>query len=128
MVGEQPMSLSTKLKSIVDQLADLRKEYIEATDTTSRCDKIEQDLLHRMELEKLTYHETASLAIELRSNRIERRIAKDTVRIYRGIFDLSNDGQYKHIISKLKQCDRDALAEENKLKNRIYKERGGFDE
>ena len=117
--------LSSRLDFIVKELADIKNEYHIATDKHSYYDKLQQDLLHELENDYLTYHEIARLGKELKELRANRRDAKNTIEIYRPVINLMNDSQYTHIINKMKGASGNVKGIEKEVTERVYNKRIG---
>lgn len=117
--------LSSRLDFIINELADIKNEYYKATDVQSFCDKVEQDLLHELENDNLTYHEIANIGKDIKENRDTRRVAKNTIEIYRPVINLMNDSQYTHVINKLKGASGNVKGIEKEVKERVYTKRIG---
>lgn len=92
---------STIVSEFLSLLEDINKFLPAYMDFLDKEDKLCQDLLHTLELEKTTYNERAKIATKLITNRKDRRYFKDNVQIMQ---DLSNwASNSKPAVEKLKQ-------------------------
>ncbi|MBC8528251.1 hypothetical protein H8699_02200 [Christensenellaceae bacterium NSJ-44] len=72
---------SQKLADVLDYLRSCKSTMRIAIDEQHEQEALTQDIEHKLELEKLTYHETAKLGLMLRDARQKRRRAKDLAEI-----------------------------------------------
>ena len=118
------MNLSTEIEAVLKFFTDSKKIYEQATDDQSYYDKLEQDLLHQLEIDDLSYHEVARVGLELRESREQRRNAKNTIEIYKTLYDLVGDGQFTHVVNRLKGImgnvkNREVLVTKRKYTNKV---------
>ena len=73
------MRISSKIESFLNFYDDIIKEYNIAFEQVNQCDKLTQDLLHKLELEKLPTGEKNKIATQLKYCRKDRRYWKDIV-------------------------------------------------
>lgn len=92
---------STIVSDFLNLLEDINKFLPVYADFLDKEDKLCQDLLHTLELEKTTYSERAKIATKLVTNRKDRRYFKDNVQIMQDLRNwLENN---KPAVEKLKQ-------------------------
>ncbi len=72
------MSTSQFISDFLEFLRESQQDYNIAIDIESTKSKETQDILHKIELDDIKYHEYAKLAKALKSIRNERREAKNT--------------------------------------------------
>lgn len=117
MAKQKEIAFSNQLAEICALMDQTRKDYTWNLQEISDCEKLTQDLLHRLELEDLTYNERAKLATELRDCRRRRRNLKNQVEIMEPLAqflstDLGHSGlkQLKEALGKTRKAeDRQSL-------------------
>ena len=117
------MPLSKKIKNILNDIKDVKTTYTKATDVVSFCDRLEQDLLHELENDNLTYHEIARLGKELKEMRLKRRQAKDIVETYQIAMSVLQDSQFRSVENKLTGALGNIIGKEKALSERTYKKK-----
>jgi hypothetical protein len=120
---EKEQSLSSTLKDVQKFFKDTKLAFQVATDNVSYCDKREQDILHELEIENLSYHEIAKKGVELKKVREARREAKNTVEIFRSLNTYLSDGKTVAILSQLKSVIGKTENMEKAIAKRKYKPR-----
>lgn len=109
---------SKSIKYFLNFMRECQEQYNINNSILQESDKEIQDILHKIELEKLSYHEYARLSIELSKIRQERRKAKDTIMVLEPI--VSYLEQNKSIIDSLSELLGKVRKEEKRLENRFY--------
>ena len=71
------MKYSEYIKAFLDFLRETRRDYDNAVEDVNDAENQTQDILHSLELEELSYHQSARLALALCDVRQLRREAKD---------------------------------------------------
>ena len=83
-------------------------EYSLAFEMVNTCDKLTQDLLHKLELENLTTSEKNKVATQLKYCRKDRRYWKDKVEEYEPFvslfIDIDNNKKTENQVSNNKKC------------------------
>lgn len=109
---------SEKIKDFIDYLKQCKDVYSLNGSIMQETDKQTQDILHKLELESLNYHEHARLNKELAEVRRQRRSAKDNVIILKPIAEYTVNN--KNVLNSLSQLLGAVRKEEKKLENRMY--------
>lgn len=109
---------SIDIETFLKSIRECKTSLMSANEDLNKHDKLTQDLLHRLELETLTYHKKAKTAIQLEEVRRERRKAKDTIEILEPIVKYCEDN--KKALDHLNQLLGTVRNIEHKHKNRIY--------
>lgn len=65
-----------------------KQEYDFASNQVNKLDLLTSDILHKLELEKLTYKERAKLATKLRNVRQDRRHYKNVCYVYQPLISM----------------------------------------
>lgn len=73
------MKTSKNIENFLNFYDAVKREYDTASEMVSQCDKLTQDLLHRLELESLSTNEKNKIATQLKYCRKDRRYWKDIV-------------------------------------------------
>ena len=73
------MKTSKNIENFLNFYDAVKREYDIASEMVSQCDKLTQDLLHRLELERLSTNEKNKIATQLKYCRKDRRYWKDIV-------------------------------------------------
>ena len=73
------MKTSKNIENFLNFYDAVKREYDIASEMVSQCDKLTQDLLHRLELESLSTNEKNKIATQLKYCRKDRRYWKDIV-------------------------------------------------
>ena len=73
------MKTSKNIENFLNFYDAVKREYDTASEMVSQCDKLTQDLLHRLELESLSTGEKNKIATQLKYCRKDRRYWKDIV-------------------------------------------------
>lgn len=68
---------SKNIEAFLNFYVQAKVDYSIAYDNVNRCDKLTQDLLHKLELEKLSCGEKNKIATQLKYCRKDRRYWKD---------------------------------------------------
>ena len=104
---------SEQLTELLNYLDQSLKDHRYHFDNVHLKDKEKQDFLHALELEELSYHEGARLAIKISKSRRERRDSKDAVEVLEPLVEYleSKDGarslnQLKHVLGKMRQKEK----------------------
>lgn len=73
------MKVSKNIENFLNFYDAVKRDYDIAFEMVNQCDKLTQDLLHRLELESLSTSEKNKIATQLKYCRKDRRYWKDIV-------------------------------------------------
>ena len=73
------MKTSKNIENFLNFYDAVKRDYDIAFEMVNQCDKLTQDLLHRLELESLSTNEKNKIATQLKYCRKDRRYWKDIV-------------------------------------------------
>jgi hypothetical protein len=73
------MRVSKNIENFLNFYDAVKRDYDTAFEMVNQCDKLTQDLLHRLELENLSTGEKNKIATQLKYCRKDRRYWKDIV-------------------------------------------------
>ena len=73
------MRTSKNIEAFLNFYDEVKTEYDTAFEMVNKCDKLTQDLLHKLELEELSCGEKNKIATQLKYCRKDRRYWKDIV-------------------------------------------------
>lgn len=114
---------STYISEFCRVITEAQHDYEWNKDEVNRLDKLTQDYLHKLELEKLSYGERAKIATQLAKCRQLRRESKDTAEILEPLITFMESDRGKNMFNVL----RDALGKtrkvEERMENRTYRYR-----
>lgn len=96
----------------------VQKECNLSTDGEKKENALTQDLLHKLELENLSYSERSKVATQLKNNRRIRRKYKDKIEIYEPLIQYFNEN--KRVFELLKQVLGKVRKIETKHETRTY--------
>lgn len=114
---------STYISEFCRVITEAQRDYEWNKDEVNRLDRLTQDYLHKLELEKLSYGERAKIATQLAKCRQLRRESKDTAEILEPLITFMESDRGKNMFNVL----RDALGKtrkvEERMENRTYRYR-----
>lgn len=111
------------LESFLDWTKEVVSDYKFHESEQRRQEDLQQDLLHKAELEKLTQGEKAKLTTALSKCRRERRKHKDACEELEPIYKWLSDEKNKRCINSLKEVLGQIRVAERKHTNRHYNNR-----
>ena len=109
---------SEHIKFFLDYVKKCKEEYSLNEGILQEMDRQTQDILHKIELEKISYHEHARLNKELAEVRKSRRKAKDRVIVLKSVAEYIDKN--RSVFNSLSQLLGDVRKEEKRLENRMY--------
>lgn len=115
--------ISGKLKVFLDLIADVKKEYSLAEEHVIQEDKITQDLLHKLEIEKTTAKERGRIATDLKVSRQTRRYYKDRIEEMTPLYEFLTDSNNAKVLNNLTQVLGKIRKAERYHETRTYKPR-----
>lgn len=87
------VTVSRRLEDFLSFYDEAQRRYKEAYDSVNQCDKLTQDLLHKLELDDLTTSEKNRIATQLKYCRKDRRYWKDIVEELEPFIDIFTPGK-----------------------------------
>lgn len=112
------LSYAKQFEQFLKFISQCQSDYCLAQSIQEDTEAETQDILHKLELEDITYHEYARLSKALKKVRIERRKAKDTIEQLNPLIDWADQNS-----KKIKELER-VLGEMRKIEmgmqNRHY--------
>lgn len=87
------VTVSRRLEDFLSFYDEAQRRYKEAYDNVNQCDKLTQDLLHKLELDDLTTSEKNRVATQLKYCRKDRRYWKDIVEELEPFIDIFTPGK-----------------------------------
>lgn len=120
MVNE---TISSSLSSILNIFQNVQAQYKAAYDEVHNQDLLQQDLLHKLELESLDAPAISKLAKQLKECRSVRRYYKDRVECLSPILQFLEDPTNKKMIGNMQKLLGDIRKQESTHKNRHYSPR-----
>ena len=131
------MKVSKNIENFLNFYDTVKQDYDTAFEMVNQCDKLTQDLLHRLELESLSTGEKNKIATQLKYCRKDRRYWKDIVEETESFVNMFNqtetslsDGKKKaeveanrRFINMLRETLGKTRRQEGYHANRSYKPR-----
>lgn len=131
------MKTSKNIENFLNFYDAVKRDYDTAFEMVNQCDKLTQDLLHRLELESLSTSEKNKIATQLKYCRKDRRYWKDIVEETESFVNMFNqtetslsDGKKKaeveanrRFINMLREALGKTRRQEGYHANRSYKPR-----
>lgn len=115
------MNNSEIIKSFLDMINESESMYQIAYDKVNELDKASGDILHKLELDNLSYSDNCKLMTQLKTLRKDRRYYKDLVEEYEVMKKYYNEN--KKAVDLLKQKLGDMRRIESYHSVRTYKPR-----
>lgn len=115
--------LSEKLSELICFLRNSLNEYQYYYTKVGEQEKLQTDLIHRIELEASRYSERCKIATQLYKCLLDRRYYKDRLEERAPLAALLQDNQYKNILNALAQTLGEVRKVERYHENRLYKPR-----
>lgn len=101
-------------------LENSQKDYTWNYEEVHRMDKLTQDYLHKLELEKMDYKERAKIATQLSRCRQKRRECKDTVEILEPLVQFLDTDKGKTLFNLMREVLGKTRKVEERMETRIY--------
>lgn len=102
-------------------ITDAQSDYEWNRDEVNRLDKLTQDYLHKLELDKLSYGERAKIATRLSKCRQLRRESKDTAEILEPLISFLESDKGKNMFNLLREALGKTRKVEERMENRTYR-------
>ena len=102
---------------------DAKKKHCE--DRMSELHMIELDIMHKMELEDLGYHEVAKLALKLQENQRKRRVYKDQLYYLDQLHAAKTNQNFTHFYNTLSNTVGELRKHRAHLEDRVYTPKSG---
>lgn len=96
------MRVSKNIENFLNFYDAVKRDYDIAFEMVNQCDKLTQDLLHRLELENLSTGEKNKIATQLKYCRKDRRYWKDIVEETESFVSMFNQTEASQADSKKK--------------------------
>lgn len=96
------MKTSKNIENFLNFYDAIKRDYDIAFEMVNQCDKLTQDLLHRLELESLSTGEKNKIATQLKYCRRDRRYWKDIVEETESFVSMFNQTEASQADSKKK--------------------------
>lgn len=111
---------SDAIGELIELLEDAKKDYYWNADEVNRLNGLQQDLLHKLELDGLKYGERAKVATKLMRCRKDRRESKDMVRVLEPLVKFLESDKGKNMINLMKEVLGKTRRVEKDMENRVY--------
>lgn len=111
---------SPYISEFCSMLENSQKDYTWNYEEVHRMDKLTQDYLHKLELEKMDYKERAKIATQLSRCRQKRRECKDTVEILEPLVQFLDTDKGKTLFNLMREVLGKTRKVEERMETRIY--------
>lgn len=111
---------SYAIGGLIELLENAKKDYYWNTDEVNRLNGLQQDFLHKLELDGLNYAERAKVATKLMKCRQDRRDSKDMVRVLDPLVKYLESDKGKNMLNLMKEVLGKTRRVEKEMEHRIY--------
>lgn len=94
---------SVAISTFIELMDSAKSDYYWNSDEVARLNRLQQDYLHKLELEGLDYRERAKVATKLMKCRQDRRDSKDMVATLQPLVDFLESDKGKNMINLMKE-------------------------
>ena len=112
---------SEKISECLNMLTEAQSTYNWNQDEMDRINDLTQDYLHKLELENLSYHESAKIARSLSECRKDRRDSKNTITVLEPLIAFLNSEKGKTLFNLLREVLGATRKAENRMQERVYR-------
>lgn len=111
---------SCAIGELIELLENAKKDYYWNTDEVNRLNGLQQDYLHKLELDGLNYAERAKVATKLMKCRQDRRDSKDMVRVLDPLVKYLESDKGKNMLNLMKEVLGKTRRIEKEMEHRVY--------
>lgn len=111
---------SYAIGELIELLENAKKDYYWNTDEVNRLNGLQQDFLHKLELDGLNYAERAKVATKLMKCRQDRRDSKDMVRVLDPLVKYLESDKGKNMLNLMKEVLGKTRRIEKEMEHRVY--------
>lgn len=115
-----PPPLSQAVSDFCNLADQSSKDYDWYKEEMLRLDRLTQDYLHKLELEKLDRNQRAKIGTALSKCRRERRVAKDAMELLSPLVEFALDETNQKALNRLKMVLGKIRKTEKDMKTRVY--------
>ena len=94
---------SVAISTFIELMDSAKSDYYWNSDEVARLNRLQQDYLHKLELEGLDYRERAKVATKLMKCRQDRRDSKDMVATLQPLVDFLESDKGKNMMNLRKE-------------------------
>lgn len=120
--NEKPQ-FSMDIVNFLDMITSAKDDYDWNLDEVIRLDKLTQDYLHMLELEKLDYRQRAKVATKISKCRQLRRASKDTVEVLKPFIEFIDSEKGRQMVNLTKEVLGKTRKVEQRMVDRTYRYR-----
>lgn len=117
-INNEEKKMSTKVKEFIELLESGTSDYYSNYNAEHELFNSRMDMIHTLELEELTYHEVAHLAIDIRDVSRSRRQYKDAYLLREPIMKFTKEN--KKVIEDLRKLQEDLETVEKYMGDKHY--------
>lgn len=118
--NKQPQ-FSTYISDFCKMVDNAKSDYQWNRDEVNRLDRLTQDYLHMLELDKLDYKQRAKVATQIAKCRQERRASKDTAETLEPLIQFLDSDKGRNMMNLLREVLGKTRKVEERMENRTYR-------
>lgn len=111
---------SDAISELIELLEDAKRDYYWNVDEVARLNGLQQDYLHKLELDEPNYSERAKIATKLMKCRQDRRNSKDMVRVLEPLVRFLECEKGKNMTNLMKEVLGKTRRVEKDMETRVY--------
>lgn len=111
---------SEVIGELIELMEDAKKDYYWNSDEVIRLNGLQQDYLHKLELDGLKYGDRAKVATKLMKCRQDRRESKDMVRVLEPLVKFLESDKGRNMMNLMKEVLGKTRRVEKDMENRVY--------
>lgn len=112
---------SERISDFCKMIDGAREDYEWNKDEISRLDKLTQDYLHMLELDRLDYKGRAKVATQIAKCRQDRRASKDTTQVLEPLISFLDSDKGKNMMNLMREILGKTRKVEENMKTRTYR-------
>ena len=112
--------VSVLIETFLNTVDQLSREYNWCEDKLVELDKLNQDYLHKLELENIGYEGRAKVATQIMHCRRERRECKDTIMVLKPLYDYVNSEKGKSALNQIRAVLGQVRTAEKRMRDQTY--------
>ena len=113
-------NFSTVISTFIELMDGAQKDYYWNSEEVNRLNRLQQDYLHKLELDGLDYRERAKVATKLMKCRQDRRDSKDMVALLEPLVEFLEGEKGKHMMNLMKEVLGKTRRVEKGMEHRRY--------
>lgn len=112
---------SISISDFCSMVSKAKEDYDWNLEEVLRLERLTQDYLHKLELDKLNYRERAKIATKLTQCRRLRRESKDTIEILEPFIEFVNSDKGRQMMNLMRETLGKVRKVEERMNTRTYR-------